>query len=55
MYFNVKTYVKEFHIERVKQYGKTLNCVDICEFVAGIFADSNDPSVPVTVGNFPIM
>jgi len=46
---------EEFHIARVKQYGNTLNCLDICEFVAGIFGDSNDPSVSVTVGNFLIM
>jgi hypothetical protein len=43
---------EEFHIARVKHYGKTLNCVDICQFVAGIFADGNEPSVSMTVGNF---
>jgi hypothetical protein len=39
----------------MEHYGKTLNCVDVCEFVAGIFADSNEPSVSMTVGNFLIM
>jgi hypothetical protein len=51
----MKAYVRSVSCSQFRQWGKIVNCIDICEFVAGICADSNEPSGSMTVGNFMIM